>query len=64
MENEQCIQCIHRDVCAYSEHYEDAVKLYEDAQKEAGKYPWFRVAIDCTKYENETYIRCIQGVSQ
>lgn len=50
MNNEQCRDCIHRDVCAYKEHYEDAVKLYEDAQKEAGKYPWFKVSIYCVKY--------------
>lgn len=53
MNNEQCRDCIHRDVCAYKEHYEDAVKLYEDAQKEAGKYPWFKVSIYCVKYNAE-----------
>lgn len=26
MVNEQCKQCIHKDVCAYAEHYEDALK--------------------------------------
>lgn len=48
--NEQCKTCIHRDVCAYREHYKDAVELYEKAQNECGKYPWFICDIRCTKY--------------
>lgn len=31
--NKQCKSCIHGDVCAYKEHYEDAVELYEKAKK-------------------------------
>ena len=48
--NEQCKFCIHSDVCAYKEHYEDAVKLYEKAKNECGKYPWFKCEIVCVKY--------------
>lgn len=33
MDNEQCKDCIHRDVCAYKEHYEDVVKFYEKQEK-------------------------------
>lgn len=50
MRNKQCKDCTHRDVCAYKEHYEDAVKLYEDAAIEASKYPWFAFSIYCVKY--------------
>jgi hypothetical protein len=53
MDNEQCKDCIHRDVCAYKEHYEDVVKLYEKASEEAGKYPWFKFTIYCVKHEVE-----------
>ena len=48
--NKQCKFCIHRDVCAYKEHYEDAVKLYEKARNECGKYPWFKCDIVCIQY--------------
>lgn len=50
MNNCQCVDCIHKDVCAYKDHYEDAVKLYEQANKEASKYPWFDWTIHCIKY--------------
>ena len=60
--SEQCENCIHRDVCAYKEHYEDAMKLYKDAQEEATQYPWFKVSIDCVKYESNVYIRSIGGI--
>ena len=53
MNNCQCADCIHKDVCAYKEHYEDAVKLYEQASKEAGKYPWFNWEINCIKYRTK-----------
>lgn len=48
--NEECESCIHAPVCAYKEHYEDAVKLYKAAIDEAGKYPWFKVDIHCVQY--------------
>lgn len=48
--NNQCKFCIHKDVCAYKEHYEDAVKLYEKARNECGKYPWFKCDIVCVQY--------------
>ena len=50
MINNQCKYCIHNDICAYREHYEEAVKLYEKAKKECGKYPWFICDIRCIKY--------------
>lgn len=53
MDNEQCKDCIHRDVCAYKDHYEDVVKLYEKASEEASKYPWFTFSIYCIKYNVE-----------
>ena len=49
--NEQCKFCIHADVCAYKEHYEDAVSLYEKARNECRKYPWFKCKIECVKYQ-------------
>ena len=48
--NKQCRSCIHSDVCAYREHYEDAVELYEKAKNECGKYPYFVCDIRCVKY--------------
>lgn len=51
--NNQCKSCIHKSVCAYKEHYEDAVNLYKEAQAEAGKYPWFRVEITCCQYRTD-----------
>lgn len=51
--NEQCKFCIHNSVCAYREHYEDAVKLYEKARAECGKYPWFKCKIECVQYRKE-----------
>ncbi len=51
--NRQCEFCIHKHVCAYKEHYEDAVKLYEKARNECGKYPWFNCEIVCVQYLKE-----------
>ena len=51
--NKQCKFCIHSDVCAYREHYEDAVELYINAKKECGKYPFFVCDIRCIKYLRE-----------
>lgn len=51
--NKQCKFCIHNSVCAYKEHYEDAVKLYEKAREECGKYPWFKCKIECVQYRKE-----------
>ena len=51
--NEQCKFCIHNSVCAYKEHYEDAVKLYEKAREECGKYPWFKCKIECVQYRKD-----------
>ena len=48
--NKQCKFCIHSDVCAYKKYYEDAVKLYENAKNECGKYPYFVCDIRCVKY--------------
>lgn len=48
--NKQCKFCIHNDVCAYKEHYKDAVELYEKAKNECGKYPYFVCDIRCVKY--------------
>lgn len=53
--NEQCKFCIHNTVCAYKEHYEDAVKLYEQARKECGKYPWFKCKIECVQYRKKDF---------
>lgn len=50
---EQCKFCIHNTVCAYKEHYEDAVELYKKAREESGKYPWFKVKIECEQYRKE-----------
>ena len=47
--NKQCKFCIHSDVCAYKEHYENAVDLYEKARNECSKYPYFKCDIVCTK---------------
>ena len=57
MVNEQCKNCIHRDVCAYREHLDDAIALYEDAKKEAGKYPYFKMSFDCIKHKTESNIK-------
>ena len=51
--NEQCKFCIHNRVCAYKEHYEDAVNLYKQAITECEKYPWFKFKIECTQYRKE-----------
>ena len=51
--NDQCKFCMHNSVCAYKEHYEDAVKLYEKAREECEKYPYFKCKIECTQYRNE-----------
>ena len=48
--NNQCKFCIHSAVCAYKEHYEDAVKLYENARHVCSKYPWFKCDITCVQY--------------
>ena len=53
MDNEQCKDCIHRDVCAYKDHYEDVVELYKKVIEETSKYPWFKFSIYCVKYEVE-----------
>ena len=50
MMNKQCKSCIHYDVCAYKEHYKDAVELYEKAKNECGEYPYFVCDIRCIKY--------------
>lgn len=60
--NKECESCIHAPVCAYKEHYEDAVKLYEAAIDEAGKYPWFKIDINCVQYES--IIRTLQRGNQ
>ena len=49
--NKQCKFCIHTDVCAYKEHYKDAVELYEKAKNECNKYPYFVCDIKCIKYQ-------------
>lgn len=48
--NKECESCIHNQVCAYKEHYEDVVKLYKASIDEAGKYPWFKLEITCVQY--------------
>lgn len=53
--NDQCKFCIHCYVCAYKEHYEDAVKLYEKAREECAKYPYFKCKIECTQYRKDAY---------
>ena len=53
--NEQCKFCIHKDVCAYKEHYEDAVKLYEKARIECARYPFFKCNIECVQYRKDNY---------
>lgn len=54
--NEQCKFCLHKEVCAYRTHYEDAVKLYKKAVDECGKYPWFVCDIKCVKYRKEELV--------
>ena len=51
--NEQCKFCIHNSVCAYKDHYEDAVQLYEKVSAECGKYPWFKCKIECVQYRKD-----------
>lgn len=58
--NNQCKSCIHNTVCAYKEHYEDAVKLYENARKECSKYPWFKCKIECVQYRKDSIQRSIE----
>lgn len=53
--NDQCKFCMHCYVCAYKEHYEDAVKLYEKAREECAKYPYFKCKIECTQYRKDAY---------
>lgn len=53
--NNQCEFCIHNSVCAYKEHYEDAVKLYEKSREEYEKYPWIKIKIECTQYREKNY---------
>ena len=48
--SEQCKTCMHFSVCAYREHYEDVMKLYEKARAECSQYPNFRVRIECCYY--------------
>ena len=63
--NEQCKFCIHSDVCAYKEHYKDAVELYEKAKNECSKYPYFVCDIRCNKYcmvESDTHKAESEGV--
>ena len=48
--SEQCKSCIHESVCAYKEHYEDAMKKKKKAREECGKYPWFKFKIECIQY--------------
>ena len=51
--NEQCKTCIHRGVCAYKEHYEEALKLYKDAKNKCDKYPCFKCDIVCIYHRTE-----------
>ena len=51
--NEQCKFCIHRNVCVYREHFEDAVKLYKQVRTECEKYPCFTCKIECSQYRKE-----------
>lgn len=62
--NEQCNFCIHNSVCAYKEHYEDAVKLYEKARAECGKYPWFKCKIECIQYRKESIQRSVESIQR
>lgn len=55
--NKQCEFCIHSSVCAYKEHYEDVVELYENARKECSKYPWFKCNIECVQYHKKDNLR-------
>lgn len=52
---EQCKLCMHSFVCAYKEHYEEAVKLYEKAREECDKYPFFKCKIECSQYRKDSY---------
>ena len=51
--NDQCKFCIHRCVCAYKEHYEDALKLYEKVRAECLKYTYFKCKIGCAQYRKD-----------
>lgn len=51
--NEQCKDCVHRTVCAYKKHYEDAVELYKKTREECAKYPCFKCDIKCIQYRKE-----------
>lgn len=48
--NNQCDDCLHKNVCAYRKHYEDAESLYKKIKDECKQYPWFVVRIECTQY--------------
>ena len=48
--NDQCKFCNHKNVCAYKNHYDDVIKLYEKAIAECGKYPYFKFKIKCVQY--------------
>ena len=48
--NNQCKDCIHKNVCAYREHYEDANELYEKGYKEL-----ILIAQDTSRYGLDLY---------
>lgn len=58
--NEQCKFCTHQNVCAYKEHYENVIELYEKAMAECSKYPWFKCKIECTQYRREYVHRNVE----
>lgn len=55
--NKQCKDCIHINVCAYKEHYDDVVNMYKAIREESSKYPWFRLELTCVQYLREAILK-------
>lgn len=47
--NKQCKDCIHINVCAYKEHYDDVANMYKAIREESSKYPWL-LELTCVQY--------------
>lgn len=46
----QCEKCIHRDVCAYREHFEKMIEAYEKAKRGPDKFSWLKATFECNLY--------------
>ncbi len=45
--NKQCKFCVHSDVCAYKEYFEEAVELYKKVKYGSSKHPHSVCDISC-----------------